>query len=338
MATVLVKNLPAVTEVDADDLLIVNVGGSGEFTTSNITFSDFKSTLSSGGQTFVGDVEVNGNVTIVDPSGNSSFVGNLDGNITGTAEFVNDLTGHNTSEISEAPGGPYYLQAAERQAIVDNTQGLADLVLEVGQLRNDTTDGFQQVGVKFGPNFHENYSVSNAVDILGEQITTLDTTVGTIGGQVNDLDTTVTSLGGQVGSFDPTTKGTIAVRLDALESDTTAADALAAANAAQSSADDAGTVASNALQTANDNITNITTNAGAAADAATAAANAQSTADGNTAGAALGATALQPAAADAAYAPIATKNKLDALATAVNDPTAFADVEALATAIKDALA
>lgn len=152
MATVLVKNLPAVTEVDADDLLIVNVGGSGEFTTSNITFSDLKSNINKGGQVFTGDVEVNGSVTIVDPSGNSKFVGELDGNITGTAEFVNDLTGHYTSEISEAPDGPYYLQSSERQEIVDlraevdnrvNDQELATKLTEYAPI---VAPNFQEAG------------------------------------------------------------------------------------------------------------------------------------------------------------------------------------------------
>ncbi len=110
MATVLVKNLPSVSTTDDDDLLIVNIGGGNEYTTSNIKIGDLRTVLNSSGNSFTSDVEVDGSVTITDVATQSgkTFVGNLVGNVTGQATSVSDISNHSTDTLSEGSNNKYF--------------------------------------------------------------------------------------------------------------------------------------------------------------------------------------------------------------------------------------
>ncbi len=113
MATVLVKNLPSVSTTDDDDLLIVNIGGGNEYTTSNIKIGDLRTVLNSSGNSFTSDVEVDGSVTITDVATQSgkTFVGNLVGNVTGQATSVSDISNHSTDTLSEGSNNKYFTDA-----------------------------------------------------------------------------------------------------------------------------------------------------------------------------------------------------------------------------------
>lgn len=326
MATVLVKNLPQVSEVDNDDLLIVNVGGGSEYTTSNITVGALQNNFRLGDQNFEGDVFVNGDVRLTKTDGR--FAGTLEGNCLGSSLTVVSISEHTTDELPQGSNN-YYMTPDERQGIADNTQGIADLVLDLGKLENDTTAAIKEVGERLGPDFNENYTVTQAVDDLGGQISALDTSLGSIGGQVNNLDSAVLRIGNQVGSFDEQVKGTCDARLDTLENDTTAADAAKVAADAAAAAADASSDAADATSAAGDASTLANDAAAAAATAASAAAAAQSTADGNKAGAAAGATAVQRVGSGISVTnlPVDGTATVDTLAAAIN--TLSAEVAAI---------
>ena len=188
---------------------------------------------------------VNGDVRLTKTDGR--FAGTLEGNCLGSSLTVVSISEHTTDELPEGSNN-YYMTPDERQGIADNTQGIADLVLDLGKLENDTTAAIKEVGERLGPDFNENYTVTQAVDDLGGQISALDTSLGSIGGQVNNLDSAVLRIGNQVGSFDEQVKGTCDARLDTLENDTTASDAAKVAADAAAAAADASSDAADAIR------------------------------------------------------------------------------------------
>lgn len=183
MATVLVKNLPNVTSTDDDDLLIVNIGGGSEYTTSNIKIGDLRTVLNSSGNTFSSDIVVDGSVTITDTAtqGGKTFVGNLVGQVTGEATSVGTLSNHSTDTLTEGNSNKYFTQTNFNAAVQVTQVGmLADVTISGGG--TSTTGKFLlHDGTAFVEADISAYDQSTDVTDLGAQLATTNTTVGTLG-------------------------------------------------------------------------------------------------------------------------------------------------------------
>ena len=229
MATVLVKNLPNVTAVDDNDLLIVNVGGAGDYTTSNVEVGDLRTALNSTTQDFGNDVTVDGNVTITTTASaaGKGFVGNLVGNVTGEADTVASIAKFTTNDLAEGSLNLYFtnerfLELAADYAPLDSPELTGNAFLNGSPIA--TTTYVITYTAQYAPLAAP--ALTGAATLNGSGIATA--------ADLAPLGETFTGH---------------SERLDALEADTTAADAAAAAAANATAITDLGQATSD-VQTA----------------------------------------------------------------------------------------
>jgi hypothetical protein len=142
MATVLVRNLPAITAVDDSDLLIVNDGSGDTYTTSNIRIGDFRASITAEDSTFKKDVTIDGDLGVAGTVTSPTFIGNLQGE----AETVSTLSGFTTADLLEDPNkvdGNLYFTLNRFNDVLQATPlaRLSDVVLTGGLDDDKATDG-----------------------------------------------------------------------------------------------------------------------------------------------------------------------------------------------------